>query len=93
LCGQGFRTYAVEAGTELPGEYCRRPVCRGCWLSAETGLKQKLHYRAWELRDLAKRLERACVEGIEVPNLEELYNLERTRVSGVPANISSLDET
>jgi hypothetical protein len=80
LCGYGFRAYEVEAYTILPGEYFDRPVCRQCALAGEQGLKQELSRRAWELRRLADRLERAYEEGIEVPTLGELYNLERRRV-------------
>jgi hypothetical protein len=77
LYGEGFRAYEVEAHTTLPGEYCMRPVCRQCVIAGEQGLKQRLRCRASNLRDLADQLEQACWEGIEVPSLYDLHNLER----------------
>jgi hypothetical protein len=82
LCGEGFRSYKVEADTRLPGEYCERAVWRQCVLFGEQGFKQWLRCRAWELRDLTDRLEQACDEGIEVPNPDDLHNLERERRAG-----------
>jgi hypothetical protein len=91
LCSEGFRAYEVEARTQLPGEYCWRQVCRGCLVAGEEGLIQRLHCRAWKLRDLAKRLERACEEGIEVPSLKDLHTLERIRVDRLPTDLSDFD--
>jgi hypothetical protein len=84
LCGEGFRAYEVEAHTIQPGEYCEVAVCRNCVLAGEQGLKHRLSFRAWELRDLTDRLEQACEEGIEVLSLGELHNLERRRRAGFP---------
>jgi hypothetical protein len=93
LCGEGFRAYEVEAQTTLPGEYCMRPVCRRCALDGEQGLKQRLIYRAWELRRLADQLGQACEEGVEVPTLSELHNLERRRGSTAPLDHLDFDES
>jgi hypothetical protein len=84
LCGEGFRAYEVEAHTTLPGEVGERPVCRRCVLTVEQWQKQRPSFRVWELRDLADRLEQACEEGIEVPSLDDLQNLERRRRAGFP---------
>ena len=85
---QGLR---VEAETELPGEVCLRAVCRSCVLAGEQGLKYRLSFRAWELRDLADRLEQACEERIEVPSLDDFHNLERARVRRVRTDLSGSD--
>ncbi len=82
LCGEGFRAYEVEAHTTQPGEYCEVAVCRNCVLAGEQGLKHRLSFRAWELRDLTDRLEQACEERIEVASLGDLHNLERRRRAG-----------
>jgi hypothetical protein len=92
LCGEGFTAYEVEARTKLPGEYCRRAVCRGCVLAGEQRLKQRLRCRAWKLRPPANRLERAREEGIEVPSLGELHNLERRSVGRVRTDLLGSDE-
>jgi hypothetical protein len=92
LCGEGFTAYEVEARTKLPGEYCLRAVCRGCVLAGEQRLKQRLRCRAWKLRHLADQLEQACEEGIEVPSLGELHNLERRRVGRVRTDLLGSDE-
>ena len=83
LCGEGFRAHEVEAHTTVPGELAQAPaLCRRCVLTGEQWLKQRLICRAWELRELADRLKRACEEGIEVPSLYDLHNLERRRRAG-----------
>ena len=92
LCGEGFRAYEVEAHTELPGEHCARPVCRQCALAGEQGLRQRLIVRASELRRLAGQLEQVCEEGVEVPTLSELHNLERRKVSPTPLDLLDFDE-
>jgi len=43
------------------------------------------------LRDLADRLERAFEEGIEVPSLYDLHNLERRREGRAPVDLLDLD--
>ena len=92
LCGQGFRAFEVEAHTKLPGEYCERSVCRQCALAGEQGLKQRLRCRALNLRDLADQLEQAFEEGIGVPSLYDLHNLERRRKAGrAPVDLLDLD--
>ena len=92
LCGEGFRAYEVEAHTTLSDEYCVRAVCRRCALDSEQGLKNRLMFRAWELRRLADQLEQACEEGVEAPTLIELHNLERRRVSIDPLELLDFDE-
>jgi hypothetical protein len=91
LCGHGFTAYEVEAHTKLPGEHCESAVCRRCALAGEHGLRQRLSFRACELRRLADQLEQACEEGVEVPTLIELHNLERRRVSIDPLELSVFD--
>ena len=92
LCGEGFRADEVEAHITLPGGYCMRPVCRQCALTGEQGLRQRLIFRAWELRRLADRLEQACEEGLGVPSPYDLHNLERRRRAGrAPVDPLDLD--
>jgi hypothetical protein len=94
LCGEGFRAYEVEAHTTLPGEVGEQPVCRQCALTGEQGLRQRLIFRAWELRRLADQLEQACEERIEVPSLYNLHILERRRRAGrAPVDLLDLDES
>jgi hypothetical protein len=92
LCGEGFRAYEVDAHTTLPGEHCERPVCRRCALDSGQGLRQRLMFRAWELRRLADPLEHAYEEGVEAPTLIEFHNLERKRVSIDPLDLSNFHE-
>jgi hypothetical protein len=92
LCGEGFRSYEVEAHTKPPGEGGERPVCRGCVLTGEQLLKQRLSFRVRELRRLADRLEQACEEGIMVPSIDDIHNLERRRAGRVRTDLWGSDE-
>jgi hypothetical protein len=51
------------------------------------GQKHRLMVRAWVLRYLADRLEHACEEGIEVPTIGALHNLERRRGNTTPIDL------
>ena len=50
------RGLRVDAETEPPGEYCKRPVCGRRALAGCQGQKRRLMVRASELRYLADRL-------------------------------------
>jgi hypothetical protein len=94
LVRRRLQVLEVESYTQLPGELAQAPVCRSCVLTGEQWLKQWLECRAWELRELADRLERACEEGIEVSSLGDLHNLQRRRrVGRVRTDLSGSDES